>query len=574
MKLSSLGIAIVCAIVPQFYCASLNYTDGNGSGVGNGKIAGVLYNSDGSRAKNAAIQVIPANYNPVGGLNKSSINSEIKSTTTDDTGGYMLDSLPEQTFNVFGSDNVNKSFIDSVRIDKKTPAILAPDTLRAPGAINGIIRLMPEHDSRSVVIMVIGTTVWTAPEDSIGNFKLQDMAKGRYHVRFLSSQQGYQPLDTLVTIDTGSVNSLPDTLRLIFTGIPVPYGLMTKYDTLKQIVTLWWNKADPALVSGYTLYRRNIDSNTTPAIIYKGSSNDTLYQDSTAVQDMSYEYWVTAFNSKNEEGAKSKSATVKIAGIFSIVDSIVKGSGTQQGQFGYITRIALDSADNMYITDTKNNRLQKFDSAGNFIFMDDSFLMPIGVTISGQNQLLISDFDGRKVVKMDLTGRRTGVFSTIGSPLSALSANDKYYIVSDSGIEIFSSTDSLIQFINLNIGRFNSGDISTDDSGNIIIVLGDKVYSFDKENNSLSMLYQVAEFYSNQNGRVVFLRPDAILVMTNHTNGPIFTTIFTLNHSGDMVAKWNCCENIRDIYPKNHAEVIAVTDNGKILRLNLQKELN
>jgi DNA-binding beta-propeller fold protein YncE len=265
---------------------------------------------------------------------------------------------------------------------------------------------------------------------------------------------------------------------------------------------------------------------------------------------------------------------VKIAGIFSIIDSIVKGSGTQQGQFGYITRIALDSAGNMFITDTKNNRLQKFDRSGNFIFMDSSFLMPLGLTISSQNEVLVSDFDRKTVVKMDLAGARTGAFFTTGRPLGALSINEKHHIVSDSGIEILNNSGGLIQLTRLNNGAYNAGDIAADDSGAIAIVFDDKVYRFDKDNNTLAMLYQLPEKYSNQNGRVVFLRPGIILVMTTHANGPARTTILALHQSGEMIAKWTSGENITDISPKNDKEIFAVTYNGTILRLIVKKEFD
>ncbi|MBN1128390.1 MAG: hypothetical protein JXA71_05355 [Chitinispirillaceae bacterium] len=574
MKPCSPGIIIVTAIVTQFYCASLNPEGGNGSGVGNGMIAGVMYNPDGSRAKNATVQAVPADYNPFGGLGKTGVVSRIKSTTTDDTGGFVIDSLPEQVFNVFGSDNANRLLIDSVRISKQAPAILPPDTLRAPGAVNGIIRLLPEHDSRSVIIIVIGTTVWTAPEDSAGNFKLHDMAKGRYRVRFLTAQQGYLPLDTMVYVNAGSIDSLADTLRLKFTGIPVPQGFRAAYDTLKQLVALAWNKADPALVSGYALYRSNFDSNGVAAVIYKGMVNDTLYIDSTALQDMRYEYRVAAVNGLGEEGSKSRGVTVTIAGIFTVVDSMVKGDGALPGQFGYMTRISLDSAGNMYITDTKNNRLQKFDSAGNFIFMDDAFLLPVGVAMAGNSGLLVSDFGDKKVVKMDFDGRRVAVFSTRGKPLSALSAGDRQYVVSDSGIEVFSSDGSLIRLINSNVGNYHSGDITADDAGTIIVVLGDKVYRYDEQSGSLTRIHQITDTYSNQNCRAVFLSPEIILLLANNNSSPFYSTVFALGLNGAVIAKWNSRQNMRDIYPKNDREVIAVTEDGKMLKLNLEKEMH
>ncbi len=42
-------------------------------------------------------------------------------------------------------------------------------------------------------------------------------------------------------------------------------------------------------------------------------------------------------------------------------------NGTGNGQFDSPINIAIDSADNVYITDMWDNRVQKFDSSGNFV---------------------------------------------------------------------------------------------------------------------------------------------------------------------------------------------------------------
>jgi len=43
------------------------------------------------------------------------------------------------------------------------------------------------------------------------------------------------------------------------------------------------------------------------------------------------------------------------------------GPGTEVGQFNSPTGIAVDSAANVYAADSRNYRIQKFDSNGNFL---------------------------------------------------------------------------------------------------------------------------------------------------------------------------------------------------------------
>src|SRR6188472_2853030 len=42
-------------------------------------------------------------------------------------------------------------------------------------------------------------------------------------------------------------------------------------------------------------------------------------------------------------------------------------NGTGEGQFISLADVALDTSGNVFVTDTSNNRVQKFDSNGNFI---------------------------------------------------------------------------------------------------------------------------------------------------------------------------------------------------------------
>ena len=72
--------------------------------------------------------------------------------------------------------------------------------------------------------------------------------------------------------------------------------------------------------------------------------------------------------------------------------------GSNEGQFIEDHGIAVDKEGKVYVVDTRNVRIQKFDSNGNFITMwgslgckDDQFLIPHDITIDPKGDIYVSD---------------------------------------------------------------------------------------------------------------------------------------------------------------------------------------
>ena len=173
------------------------------------------------------------------------------STTTDASGNYAA-KLDTGTYNVLAAGDSGVVYQDSITVVKDSTVHPPADTLKAPGSIRGIIRLQPGDDARTVFILFMGTNVLNMPEDAIGNFSVANMAEGTYRVRFLTTLDAYVPKDTVLSASAGRTDSVPHDIVLQYTGIPVAGGFMFSYDTLKQIVTLTWNKPTTGRkISGY-----------------------------------------------------------------------------------------------------------------------------------------------------------------------------------------------------------------------------------------------------------------------------------------------------------------------------------
>jgi DNA-binding beta-propeller fold protein YncE len=91
--------------------------------------------------------------------------------------------------------------------------------------------------------------------------------------------------------------------------------------------------------------------------------------------------------------------------------------GSGEGQFGDILnpregRLAVDTLGNVYVIDLKNSRLQKFDCNGNYLaqwgtkgYGEGQFKEPYDIAIDQHNNIYVSDAGNNTIQKFDETGR-------------------------------------------------------------------------------------------------------------------------------------------------------------------------
>ncbi len=91
-------------------------------------------------------------------------------------------------------------------------------------------------------------------------------------------------------------------------------------------------------------------------------------------------------------------------------------AGSGDGQFSFIDfsgedAVIVDSSDNVYVADDYNNRIQKFDSSGNFILKwgssgegDGQFVRPTGVAVDSSGNVYVADFGNHRMQKFDSSG--------------------------------------------------------------------------------------------------------------------------------------------------------------------------
>jgi sugar lactone lactonase YvrE len=172
--------------------------------------------------------------------------------------------------------------------------------------------------------------------------------------------------------------------------------------------------------------------------------------------------------------------------------------GNGNGQFYDPKGVTVDKEGNIYVADTLNHRIQKFDKAGKFLLAfgskgegDGQFNEPWGVAVDSQGNIFVADTWNHRIQKFDKDGRfitkwGNGLVDTRGLPdgqpsvfygprAIAIDKDDNLY-VTDTGnkrIQKFDNTGKfLAQFgvVGTEPGQFNEPvGIALDKDGNIYV---------------------------------------------------------------------------------------------------------
>lgn len=105
------------------------------------------------------------------------------------------------------------------------------------------------------------------------------------------------------------------------------------------------------------------------------------------------------------------SYVVKFDANGAFVQTIGSGRGTGDGQFDQPENLAIDAANNIYVADLKNHRIQKFSSTGEFLMKfgslgsgDGQFNQPRGIGIHPNGDIYVCDFFNFRMQVFDSSG--------------------------------------------------------------------------------------------------------------------------------------------------------------------------
>jgi hypothetical protein len=265
----------------------------------------MLYLAGGKPAAGARVRVYPVGYQPYA----DSTTPPAFVTTSDKDGRYYIDGQGPGKYNVLGDLDGLSALLDSVDL-RTTADALAPDTLRRPGILCGYVGLQPGDVPSTATVQVLGTYAY-ANVGTDGFFELPGLARGEYRAVVATTLSDYTPLHTSLSIRVGAKDTLSDTLKPIYTGVPRVVGLQIEFDTLNQVAKISWNAIKFPTFDGYLIFR-DVKGVTERSPLALNVTSDTVYFDTlpalpssigdTTFQERSFDYRVVARDFSRAEG--------------------------------------------------------------------------------------------------------------------------------------------------------------------------------------------------------------------------------------------------------------------------------
>ena len=172
--------------------------------------------------------------------------------------------------------------------------------------------------------------------------------------------------------------------------------------------------------------------------------------------------------------------------------------GTSNGQFISPAGVAVDAAGNVYVADTSNHRIQKFDGSGNFLLKwgssgsgNSQFSFPNGLAVGTAGNVYVADSNNNRIQKFDGSGNFLLAWGSFGtsngqfiSPYGvAVGAADNVYVADtdNSRIQKFDGSGDFL----LAWGSFGTSNGQFRSARGVTMDTVDNVYVADTDNSRI-----------------------------------------------------------------------------------------
>ncbi len=214
-----------------------------------------------------------------------------------------------------------------------------------------------------------------------------------------------------------SVVAKPGNGRVVVTWNPVPEAMYYNlyYQTTKGVLIKYSELTRP--IASESDFNPVIGVKKDKGNCIEGASSPYIHDD--LANGTCYHYVVTVVTPKGES---PESAEVMAVPSPYLVEWVIGQPGVDDGEFSSPTGIALDKDGNIYVADTDNHSIQKFDKDGKFLARwggdpspdEGLFYYPRGLATLPEGDVVIADSGNNRIQKFDSEGNCSHAWGKFG----------------------------------------------------------------------------------------------------------------------------------------------------------------
>lgn len=268
--------------------------------------------------------------------------------------------------------------------------------------------------------------------------------------------------------------------------------------------------------------------------------------------------------------------------------AVLGDEGDKPGQFRQPHAVSTDNKGNLYVADTGNNRVQKFDALGRFVDMiggfgweQEQFQRPMDVCADNGLDLFVADFENRRIVRCDNQLHWISTFTVreaaderlqLGFPAAvSISIHSDLFIADNENRRIL-KLNSLWQ-PELSFGNYDWGEGGLTDPASIYVARDDRVYVSDRQAGWISV-YDYFGTFLQHTGEGILKRPAGLC---QDQLGRIWVAdgerqqVLAFSRSGRLLLQWGsggsklgALQNPADVAIHQNRLYIADRDNHRI----------
>lgn len=164
-----------------FRCSPNGDITGTGSQAGNGRVACIIYNEDGSPAVGAAIRLRSRDF--IASHDNSFIDTVSRNAVTDKNGAFTIDSVDSGSYFIEINDGHSHAVLLSCEMASDDTLLRLPEaTLLPTGTIKGTFSTKPDG-SKALSIQIYGLERSGVFDSTSGEFYIFDVPGGKYTIR-------------------------------------------------------------------------------------------------------------------------------------------------------------------------------------------------------------------------------------------------------------------------------------------------------------------------------------------------------------------------------------------------------